>query len=112
MAREKKGRKSVAGGPSSPEPHPNPSAEPSTGPKNRFSAWDYVLVCIFFIAFCYIQKFVALKMLGVGETEGVSVERLSLNFFFDTLWKGFVIVTFLVWLHDFFYPDIEEEDTA
>lgn len=77
----------------------------------RFSIIDYVIVCGFFIAFCYLQKLVALKWFGVDTAE-LTLEGLSLSFFFDTMWKGFVIVALLAWLHDFFYQDTEEEDSA
>lgn len=110
MARGKKGRKSGVGAIESIEQLSQPIGERISHPKSRFAGWEYVLVCIFFIGFCYLQKFVAIKLLN-----GSAVEKLALDFFFDTLWKGFVIVAFLVWLHDFFYPaveDVEEEDTA
>ncbi len=79
--------------------------------KHNFSFLDYAIVCVFFIAFCYLQKFVALTWFGVESVEP-SIEGISLQFFFDTMWKGFVIVALLAWLHDFFYKEPEEEDTA
>ena len=107
MARGKKGRKSAATAPASAEPRRAESRETPPRGERRFTLLDYVVVCVFFIAFCYLQKFVALKVL-----HGSEVEKLSLNFFFDTMWKGFVIVAFLVWLHDYFYRDVEEENTT
>ncbi len=77
----------------------------------RFTFLDYLVVCLFFVAFCYLQKFVALKWFGVDSADP-TLEGLSLTFFFGTMWKGFVIVALLAWLHDFFYQDTEEEDTA
>ncbi len=80
-------------------------------PGKRFTLLDYSVVCAFFIAFCYLQKLVALKWLGVDSAD-LTLEGLSLSFFFDTMWKGFIIVALLAWLHDFFYQDTEEEDSA
>jgi hypothetical protein len=62
---------------------------------------------LFFIAFCYLQQFVTIKMLG-----GEQFEKESLSFFFGTMWKGFLVVAFIAWLIDYFSRDIEEEDTA
>ena len=87
------------------------SQNDSIGFKHNFSSLDYVIVCVFFIVFCYLQKFVALTWFGVESTEP-SIESISLTFFFDTMWKGFIIVALLAWLHDFFYKEPEEEDTA
>lgn len=77
-------------------------------PGKRFTLLDYIGVCVFFIAFCYLQKLVAQKWLGVNSAD-LSLEGLSLTFFFDTMWKGFIIVALLAWLHDFFYHDTEED---
>lgn len=77
----------------------------------RFSLLDYVIVCAFFVAFCFLQKFVALKWFGV-ESADLTLEGISLTFFFGTMWKGFLVVAFLAWLHDFFYQETEEEDSA
>ncbi len=105
MVRGKKGRKSVANNQETQVSRDSNTQKPKNGSIQRFSFWEYLLVCIFFIAFCYLQKFIAFKML-----RGTEVESMSLNFFFDTLWKGFVIVALLVWLHDYFYRDVEEEE--
>lgn len=77
----------------------------------RFTLLDYVVVCAFFVAFCFLQQFVALKWFGV-DSGTVSLEGLSLTFFFGTMWKGFLVVALLAWLHDFFYTETEEEDSA
>ncbi len=104
MVRGKKGRKSVANVQEIQEPRDTNNIKSNSNSRRRFAFWEYLLVCIFFVVFCYIQKFVAVKLL-----HGTELERMSLDFFFDTLWKGFVIVAFLVWLHDYFYRDVEEE---
>lgn len=106
MARGKKGRKTAATAQINKEAQ---SIKPEKKPEkrtNRFYIWDYIVVCVFFILFCYLQKYVALKLLGEEQ-----IVKWSLNFFFDTLWKGFVIVAVLVGLHDFLYQDTEN-DTA
>ncbi|RJP26307.1 MAG: hypothetical protein C4527_15630 [Candidatus Omnitrophota bacterium] len=103
MVRGKKGRKSVTNVQDMQDSRAADSPEKNTGRRQRFAFWEYVLVCIFFILFCYLQKYVAFKIL-----RGAELEELALNFFFDTLWKGFVIVALLVWLHDFFYKDVED----
>lgn len=77
----------------------------------RFSIIDYVVVCAFFVAFCFLQRFVALKWFGVENAE-LTLEGISLTFFFGTMWKGFLVVALLAWLHDFFYQETEEEDSA
>ncbi|MGC9328646.1 MAG: hypothetical protein ACP5I1_13500, partial [Candidatus Hinthialibacter sp.] len=77
----------------------------------RFSFLDYVVVCLFFIFFCFLQKFVALTWFGVKSAgESTALEELSLTFFFGTMWKGFIIVALLAWLYDFFHHDTEEAD--
>lgn len=75
----------------------------------RFSFIDYAVVSVFFIIFCYLQKYVALYWFGVLNRPN-SFESTALDFFFDTMWIGFVIVAFLTWLHDFIYRDAEEEE--
>ncbi len=111
MARGKKGRKTAANAQTLTEPRSVDTAAELmvSRSRKRFSILDYLLVCIFFIVFCYLQKYVAMYFLGVQQN---SLEGNALNFFFDTLWKGFIIVTILVGLHDFFYQDVEEEDSA
>ncbi|MBN2327717.1 MAG: hypothetical protein JXR73_11240 [Candidatus Omnitrophica bacterium] len=85
----------------------------STFAGKRFSLLDYAVVCLFFIAFCFVQKFVALTWFGVKSAgESIALEELSLTFFFGTMWKGFIIVAILAWLYDLFYHDREEADTA
>lgn len=107
MTRGKKGRLSVTDSQAAKEtPLKEESTPKAPRSRGRFSILDYVFVTVFFIIFMYIQKYVALKMLGSG-----GIEQLSLNFFFDTLWKGFLIIIVLVGLHDFFYKGIEEEDS-
>lgn len=113
MARGKKGRKTAAHAQALTEPRSTdtPIEESASGSRKRFTILDYLVVCIFFIAFCYLQKYVALYLLDVLDSKS-SLERAALDFFFDTLWKGFIIIAILVGLHDFFYKDVEEEDTA
>ncbi len=104
MARGKKGRKTAPNVPANQETQPKKQKKELVQSKNRFSILDYVIVCVFFIAFCYLQKFLALKLL-----DDASVERWSLDFFFDTLWKGFIVVAILVAIHDYFFQDTEED---
>jgi len=105
MARGKKGSKLATDVLIPEEARPKPVRETAM-PKSRYTILDYIVVCVFFIGFCYLQKYVALWMMDKD-----TIEKWSLDFFFDTLWKGFVIVAILVGLHDFFYRDVEE-DTA
>jgi len=58
-----------------------------------------------------LQEYVALLWFTV-DPKDPSLEELSLNFFFGTMWKGFILVALLALLHDFFYQDSEEEDSA
>ena len=111
MVRGKKGRKTAAHAPALTEPRSADTLieETASGSRKRFTILDYLLVCVFFIVFCYLQKYVAMYFLGVQQN---SLEGNALDFFFDTLWKGFIIVAILVGLHDFLYKDVEEEDTA
>ncbi|MGI6455485.1 MAG: hypothetical protein ACOX5R_07635 [bacterium] len=85
----------------------NNSTDFLTAATNKF--FKYIAVLIFFILFCYIQKFVAIQMLGGSALD--NFEKQSLDFFFDTLWKGFAIVLFLVALHDLLYRGVEEEES-
>jgi hypothetical protein len=78
----------------------------------RFRFLDYLVVCGFFIAFCLLQQFIAVKMLGGSAFAAGTFEWDSLSFFFGTMWKGFLVVALLVWLIDFFSGDIEEDDSA
>ncbi len=124
MARGKKGRKSASVIQPTPKPQNTKKVETPSTPRRKFAFWEYLVVCLFFIVFCYVQKYFALIMLvgwdntltiikqgaedvhiGIGH-----IEKLSLDFFFDTLWKGFIIVSILVWLHDLFYRDVEAKE--
>lgn len=107
MARGKKGRASVVTTQAPVETQRTESVRKEPRVRGRFSILDYVFVCIFFIAFCYLQKYVAIKFLAGPEM----LEKMSLDFFFDTLWKGFIIIVILVGLHDFFYQSVEEEES-
>ncbi|MFB3787537.1 MAG: hypothetical protein ACE15F_14335 [bacterium] len=111
MARGKKSRKPELHAQALTELQPSDVKEHPSEARTRFTIYEYIAVCLFFIAFCYVQKYVALYWLG-ALAEEKSLEKLSLSFFFDTLWKGFVLVALLAWLHDYFYRDVAEEDTA
>lgn len=111
MARGKKSRKPELHAQALTELQPPDVKELTSETPTRFTFLDYLAVCVFFIAFCYLQKYVALYWLG-ALTEEKSLEKLSLSFFFDTLWKGFILVALLAWLHDYFYRDVTEEDTT
>lgn len=89
------------------------AAESVARPERRFYWWDYVLVGIFVVLFCQLQYYIAVWMIGgeEGQILQTSIEENSLNFFFGTIWKGFLVVLVLVWLYDYFYHDAEE-DTA
>jgi hypothetical protein len=64
------------------------------------------------VVFCYIQKYVAIYLLQAGVIQTLQdIEKEALDFFFDTMWKGFIVVAILVALHDFFYRGEEEEET-
>ncbi|MBZ0256582.1 hypothetical protein K8I31_11000 [bacterium] len=111
MARGKKSRKTTDV-PLTPAPEPRPK-EKATGVMNRrFYFYDYIVVSIFFIIFSYVQKFVTMKFLGSGGQDNLEFEKIAVDFFFDTLWKGFLVVAFLVWLHDFFYRDVEDDNAT
>ncbi|MEW6236151.1 MAG: hypothetical protein AB1656_12255 [Candidatus Omnitrophota bacterium] len=106
MARGKKGRKLATNVQIPEETLATKTVGETAMRKSRYTILDYIIVCVFFIGFCYLQKYVALHMM-----DNDTIEKWSLDFFFDTLWKGFVIVAILVGLHDFLYRDVEE-DTA
>lgn len=78
----------------------------------RFYWYDYLAVSLIFVAFAYLQKFVTMQYLGSYDFESLAFESMAVDFFFDTLWKGFLVVALLVWLHDFFYRDVEDQDGA
>lgn len=116
MARGKKSKSTVGTKqqPSKPDKQtqddlPKGKTQPVETKKNRYAFYDYLFVAVFFVVFMYVQKYIALWILGSGDSQ---VEKLSLDFFFDTMWKGFVVVVLLVWLHDFFFPHGEAEDTT
>ncbi|MBI1388389.1 MAG: hypothetical protein GC154_08075 [bacterium] len=114
MVRGKKSRKLTSPEPSAQPPTPSPrKAEKRSVTRSRFYFYDYLVISIVFVVFCYIQKWVIMKyFIGASGFETYDFEKYAVNFFFDTLWKGFVIVTFLVWLHDVFYRDTQEDDTT
>jgi magnesium-transporting ATPase (P-type) len=77
----------------------------------KFSFVDYLVVSIFFVIFCYLQKYAAYYWFGVlDKSQTNTYERLALDFFFNTMCIGFVIVAFLTWLHDLVYSDADEEE--
>jgi len=114
MARGKKGKKSVRNTQSqAPDTKKVESASSETvvTSKGRFSLLDYFIICVLFVAFCYVQKYVALWFLESGVVSTIEeLEENALDFFFDTMWQGFLIVAVLVGIHDFFYRGEEEED--
>lgn len=107
MARGKKSRKSDTIVSSSVETNSGNVVE-KTGDATarRFHWYDYIVVAVFFVVFMYIQKYFTLWFIGGDE---LTLEKHALDFFFDTLWKGFLIVAALVWLHDYFYRDPEDD---
>ncbi|MBD3266932.1 hypothetical protein GF373_09705 [bacterium] len=112
MARGKKGRKPVAKTQAKEEPRKKNISKEQPKIRQRFTFLDYIIVSVFFVAFCFLQKFIALQMLGETSLVDQDFEQTSLDFFFGTMWKGFLIVAFLAWLIDFFSKDVEEVDTT
>ncbi|MDP8243515.1 MAG: hypothetical protein P9L94_05485 [Candidatus Hinthialibacter antarcticus] len=111
MARGKKSRKTTE------TPPPASVARPQEVEKKgvvhrRFYFYDYIVVSIFFVAFAYLQKFVTMKFLGNSGLDDLKFEKIAVDFFFDTLWKGFLVVALLVFLHDFFYRDVEDDNAT
>lgn len=113
MVKGKKGKKSKASVLAHQEPQSFAAAQVAAKPSRRFYWWDYLAVGVFIVVFCELQKYVALWIVGAEEptVTTVSVESSSLDFFFGSIWKGFLVVLILVWLYDYFYHDVEE-DTA
>lgn len=111
MARGKKSRNTTV------IPQPAPDVRPKEPQKKgvihrRFYFYDYIVVSLFFVAFAYLQKFVTMKFLGSSGLEDLKFEKIAVDFFFDTLWKGFLVVALLVFLHDFFYRDVEDDNAT
>jgi len=80
--------------------------------ERRFRWWDYIVIGIFFVAFCEFQIFVASRLIGAQDDVTKSnVEYDALSFLYGTMWKCFLIVLVLVWLYDYFYRETEQ-DTA
>ena len=107
MVRGKKGRKSEFRSQAVEESVVQAVSREEPKKQQRYSIVDYILVTVFFTAFCFLQQSVAGYMLGRG-----GLEDNSLEFFFGTLWKGFIVVAILAWIIDYFSNDIEEDDTA
>ncbi len=115
MSRGKKGKKSVRSAPLPAEPQKTERKKKRTedAQRNRFSFLDYLFISAFFVVFCYIQKFVASWLLKTEVSGDLrSLDENALNFFFDTMWIGFLIVAILVAIHDFFYQSEEEEESS
>ncbi len=111
MARGKKSRKTTAA--PQPAPEPRPQEKTKKGVINRrFYFYDYIVVSVFFVAFAYLQKYVTMWFLGNSGLDDLQYEQTAVNFFFDTLWKGFLVVALLVFLHDFFYRDTEDDNAT
>jgi len=116
MARGKKGKKSVRSAPMPVEPQQKTERKKKRSdeaPRGRFSFLDYLFICAFFVAFCFIQKYFAIWLLETEVSSSVQqLDESALNFFFNTMWQGFLIVAILVAIHDFFYRSEEEEESS
>lgn len=114
MARGKKGKKQKADDGSILESPGTTLSfnKPDNVVERRFQWWDYIVIGLFFVVFCEIQKYFAAWLIGAqDDVTRSNVEYDALNFLYGTMWKSFLIVLVLVWLYDYFYRETEQ-DTA
>lgn len=109
MARGKKTKNQAEAEPTTPDT-PVQNTEETTKVSKRFYFYDYIAVAVFFCVFMLIQKQVTWWFMNPDPN--MMVEKSALDFFFNTMMVGFVFVVVLVWLHDFFYRDVESDDTT
>ena len=79
---------------------PQPEEIAQTVRHQRFSAWDYLFVNLFFWVFCWLQCIVAAYL---------NKDDMGLRFFFYTVAVGFTVVSIVTFIHDLFSGEIAKE---
>ena len=88
------------------QPNENQRSSPDTQGKadsvdpQRFTAWDYVFVNLFFWVFCWLQRTVAAYL---------NKDDMGLDFFFYTMALGFTVVSIVAFIHDLLSGEVVKE---
>lgn len=102
MAAQKRKRRPVQAKENSLPAHPAPTDSQQAVPsdRQRFTAWDYLFVNLFFWVFCWVQRHVA---------EYLNGDDMGLDFFFYTMAAGFTVVSVVAFIHDLLTGEVVKE---
>ena len=82
------------------EPLPDSQEKTDSADHQRFTAWDYVFVNLFFWVFCWLQRTVAAYL---------NKDDMGLDFFFYTMALGFTVVSIVAFIHDLLSGEVVKD---